>query len=122
VLWRDERCRVIEAQEPDYPGWCRVVWHAHVREMSDLPESERHHLMRVAYAVEHALREVLHPDKINLASLGNVVPHLHWHVIPRFTDDAHFPDSVWAVRRRAGVPRMVDTRSLAAALERSLDA
>ena len=31
-----------------------------------------------------------------MASLGNVVQHLHWHVIPRFEDDAHFPAPVWA--------------------------
>ena len=49
------------------------------------------------------LRTVLAPDKINLASLGNVVPHLHWHVIPRFADDAHFPAPVWAARARDGV-------------------
>jgi len=45
--------------------------------------------------VELALRDVLTPVKINVASLGNMVPHLHWHVIPRFADDAHFPNPVW---------------------------
>jgi diadenosine tetraphosphate (Ap4A) HIT family hydrolase len=42
----------------------------------------------------------MQPDKINLASLGNVVPHLHWHVIPRFVDDPHFPNPVWGVKVR----------------------
>jgi diadenosine tetraphosphate (Ap4A) HIT family hydrolase len=35
-----------------------------------------------------------------VASLGNVVPHLHWHVIPRYADDAHFPAPVWATAVR----------------------
>ena len=50
--------------------------------------------------VEDALRAVLAPAKINLASFGNMTPHLHWHVIPRFADDAHFPQPVWGTRQR----------------------
>jgi diadenosine tetraphosphate (Ap4A) HIT family hydrolase len=40
------------------------------------------------------------PGKVNLASLGNQVPHLHWHVIPRYADDAHFPKPIWATPER----------------------
>ncbi|MHB8534893.1 MAG: HIT family protein [Sulfuricaulis sp.] len=100
VLWQDGRCRVILLNDPDYPGFCRVVWREHVKEMTDLSETERAHLMSVVFVVERVIRELLRPDKINLASLGNQVPHLHWHVIPRFTGDAHFPDPVWAARNR----------------------
>ncbi|MBO4329127.1 MAG: HIT family protein [Rhodocyclaceae bacterium] len=100
VLWQDAHCRVILVDEPDYPAFCRVIWQAHVAEMSDLTHAEHQHLMRVVLAVERALRTHLRPDKINLASLGNQVPHLHWHVIARFQDDRHFPDSVWAPPRR----------------------
>lgn len=100
VLWRDTRCRVILADDPDYAGFCRVIWQQHVKEMTDLSEADRGHFMAVVFAVEQVLRESLHPDKINLASLGNQVPHLHWHVIPRFAGDAHFPDPVWAARKR----------------------
>lgn len=120
ALWRDARCRVIGAAEPDYPGFLRVVWHAHVREMTDLDPDDRAHLMRVVWAAEAALRGELAPEKINLASLGNQVPHLHWHVIPRFADDAHFPDPVWAARRRPGVAHAVDSAALASALTRAL--
>lgn len=114
VLWRDARCRVLLAVEPDYPAFCRVVWHAHVREMTDLAPAERAHLLRVVLAVEQGLRDLLAPDKVNLASLGNQVPHLHWHVIARFADDAHFPDPVWAARRREGVCHAVDPAALGA--------
>jgi diadenosine tetraphosphate (Ap4A) HIT family hydrolase len=100
VLWRDAVCRVIRAPEPDYPGFLRVIVNAHVKEMTDLPHDDREALMRVVFAAESALRELVAPDKINLASLGNVVPHLHWHVIPRFTDDPHFPNPVWGEKKR----------------------
>ena len=59
--------------------------------------------MEVVATVEQALREHLQPAKINLAALGNMVPHLHWHVIARFDWDSHFPAPVWAapLRERA---------------------
>jgi diadenosine tetraphosphate (Ap4A) HIT family hydrolase len=100
LLWQDDFCRVIRADEPDYPGFLRVILNAHVREMTDLPPAERQAMMRVVFAAETALREVMAPDKVNLASLGNVVPHLHWHVIPRFADDPHFPNPVWGGKQR----------------------
>jgi diadenosine tetraphosphate (Ap4A) HIT family hydrolase len=100
VLWQDAFCRVILADEPDYPGFLRVILNAHIKEMTDLSAADQMALMRVVWAAETTLRELLAPDKINLASLGNVVPHLHWHVIPRFVDDPHFPNPVWGARLR----------------------
>ena len=100
VLWQDAACSVVLVADPDYAGYCRVIWGMHVREMTDLAQTERQHCMRVVCAVEEALRAVLKPHKINLASFGNVAPHLHWHVIPRFEDDPHFPNSVWGERQR----------------------
>jgi len=100
LLWQDAQCRVVLVDEPGYRGFCRVIWKAHVREMTDLAERERSHLMRVVFAIETVLRERLKPHKINLASLGNMTPHLHWHVIPRFETDPHFPQPVWGQQQR----------------------
>jgi diadenosine tetraphosphate (Ap4A) HIT family hydrolase len=95
VLWQNDLCRVVKADEADYPGFCRVILHRHAREMTDLSADERNGLMAVVYAVEAAVRETMVPDKMNLASLGNMTPHVHWHVIPRYLDDAQFPGPVW---------------------------
>jgi diadenosine tetraphosphate (Ap4A) HIT family hydrolase len=100
VLWEDESCRAVWAYQPDHPGFCRVIWDRHVQEMADLGPAERERIMRVVFAVEQALIAVLQPDKMNLASLGNAVPHIHWHVIPRFRDDPHFPNPVWGEKLR----------------------
>lgn len=122
ILWQDDFCRVVLADEPDYPGFLRVILAAHVKEMSDLAPADQQRLLHAVLASEAALREVVAPDKVNLASLGNLVPHLHWHVIPRFADDPHFPNAVWGARqrdtRRAAVPDL-DAR-LAAALRQRL--
>ena len=114
MLWDDGFARVVLAGDADHPGFCRVILKAHAKEMTDLAEAERARLMGIVYAVERLLRELLAPEKINLASFGNVVPHLHWHVIPRFADDPHFPNSVWSARVRD------DVRPLPADFNRSL--
>ena len=103
LLWESSLCRVVLVDEPDYPGFCRVICNRHVREMTDLSEDERGQLMRVVFAVEAVLRKLARPDKINIASLGNVTPHIHWHVIPRWHDDRCFPNPIWAapVREQA---------------------
>lgn len=105
ILWQDQACRVVWVDEPDYPGFCRVILKSHVKEMTDLSPDARSHLMGVVFAVEQALRDEVSPDKINLASLGNAVPHLHWHVIPRFINDRHFPSPIWAAPRHKSPPQ-----------------
>ena len=107
--------------DADYPGFCRVVWKRHVAEMTDLDAAERRHLMSVVFAAESALRAAARPHKVNLASLGNVVPHLHWHVIPRWRDDRHFPNPIWGADVREAGPRpAVEGAVLHAAFLRSL--
>ena len=95
ILWQDDFCRVVLLNDADYPAYCRVELKTHVKEMTDLSPVDRARTMKVVFAVETALREVIHPDKINLASLGNKTPHMHWHIIPRFEADKHFPNSHW---------------------------
>lgn len=100
VLYLADLYRVISVNDPAWPGFCRVILNKHAAEMSDLSIDERSTLMQAVYAVEAALRGLMLPTKINLASLGNVVPHVHWHVIPRWENDSHFPDPIWANAKR----------------------
>ncbi len=115
VVWRAAALRVIAAAEPDYPGFCRVIWNAHVSEFSELSSTQQQYLMQVVGCVERVVRAVMAPHKINLASLGNQVPHLHWHVIPRYADDAHFPAPVWAAAQREVAPGLLAQRAAQAA-------
>ena len=84
MLWQDSLCRVVRVDEPDYPGFVRVILKRHAREMGELSREEREALMAVVFAVEAAVSETMQPDKMNLASLGNMTPHVHWHVVPRY--------------------------------------
>lgn len=111
LLWRSQHCRVILVADADYPGFCRVIWNDHIKEMTDLSTQLRTELMNTVFAVESAIREVMQPEKINLASLGNMTPHLHWHVIPRYLDDKNFPNPIWgAALRNSRIPDTYDIR------------
>ncbi|HWP89628.1 MAG TPA: HIT domain-containing protein, partial [Burkholderiales bacterium] len=59
LLWRDAKCRVVLVADPDYAGFCRVIWSTHVKEMTDLAAADQAHCMRVVLAVERAVRNVL---------------------------------------------------------------
>ncbi len=107
-IHRAAQWRVIRADDPAFPAFYRVVWNAHVAEFSDLCAADRVECMDVVALVEQVLRDQLQPTKINLAALGNQVPHLHWHVIARFAADSHFPDPVWSARHRAADPAALE--------------
>lgn len=119
VLYRDHALRVVLVDDAQYPGFCRVIWNGHVKEMTDLGFEDRNLLMAAVFAVEAAVVEVMKPAKVNLASLGNMTPHLHWHVIPRYADDAHFPNPVWAQAVRPG-PAPAERAALLPALREAV--
>ena len=110
LVWADHQLSVVAVDETEYPGFTRVVWNAHVKEMTDLALQERTRVMEAVWAVEAAQRAVMAPEKINLASFGNMTPHVHWHVIPRYLDDAHFPNPTWAPAVRTSTPEVLAAR------------
>ena len=101
LIYRNRQLRIIQANEAGFPAFYRVVWMRHVAEFSDLSPDERGICMNAVVVVEQVMRTQLQPQKVNLAALGNMVPHLHWHVIARFDWDSHFPAPVWSPPHRA---------------------
>ena len=101
-IWRNSRFYVIDAKDPFFHCFLRVISCRHVAEMSDLTLEERTELWNILDIIERTMLTELHPDKINLAQFGNMVPHLHWHLIARWKDDTHFPECPWGARQRNG--------------------
>lgn len=116
LVFRNPQLRIIQAREAGFPAFYRVVWNRHVAEFSDLSLAERDTCMKAVVMVEQILRSALEPAKINLAALGNAVPHLHWHVVARFDWDSHFPAAVWSAPLREAA-----ADKLAAVASRCLD-
>ena len=116
LVFRNETLRIIQAHEAGFPAFYRVVWNRHVAEFSDLSSTERQVCMHAVVKVEQVLRAELQPAKINLAALGNMVPHLHWHIVARFEGDSHFPAPVWSAPQRP-----VDEAQVVAVATRCID-
>ncbi|HEX4917863.1 MAG TPA: HIT family protein [Limnobacter sp.] len=113
LVYRNHRFRVIDAEDADYPGFLRLVWNDHVREFSHLSREDRVLCTDAVVHLEQFVLRTFKADKANIATLGNVVPHLHWHVIPRFTDDKHFPAPVWSAAKPGAMlsPRQLDVKA-----------
>lgn len=107
LLWENDLVRIINADDANYPAFTRVIYQSHRREMSDLSPQQRQELMNYVWLVEEVQREVLEPTKINLAQFGTMVPHVHWHIIPRFKSDPHYPDAIWST-----LPEQLDIESV----------
>ena len=121
LLLQTPRWRLVRAGEAAFPAFYRLVWQDHVAEFSELSRADRQHCMEAVAAVDAAMRAELQPTKVNLASLGNMVPHLHWHVIARFDWDSHFPGPIWGEAKRApDEPRLAALRERLPAFERAL--
>jgi diadenosine tetraphosphate (Ap4A) HIT family hydrolase len=101
LVARSRDWRVVRVLDnADHPAFWRVIWNGHAAEMTDLEPAQRSALMQAVCQVEAVVRRELQPLKVNLASLGNVVPHLHWHVLARWAEDPHFPQPIWSARQR----------------------
>ncbi|HEX6363212.1 MAG TPA: HIT family protein, partial [Albitalea sp.] len=104
LLWTDADWRLVRVNDADFPAFYRIVFNRHVAELSHLSAPERTRCMELVCAVERVLIERLQPAKVNLAALGNVVPHLHWHIVARFAWDSRFPQPIWAAPQRVADP------------------
>ncbi|HET9032351.1 MAG TPA: HIT family protein [Dokdonella sp.] len=94
-LHRFELCDLRLMDDANYPWLILVPRLIAARELIDLDAEQRHQLTDETDRAAHLLREAFHPQKLNVAALGNVVAQLHVHVIARFEDDPAWPAPVW---------------------------
>src|SRR5215510_1116533 len=95
------------AKNQTYRGQCVLIFDLrHAARPDQLSPSEWTAFSADLYAAQAAVIAVVNPDHINVESLGNVVPHLHWHIIPRYVGDARWGMPIWTTP----VSAMADTR------------
>jgi diadenosine tetraphosphate (Ap4A) HIT family hydrolase len=88
---------VLLNRDQFFPGYTFVFIKEHVTELFHLDRDKRICVMEEVTAIASALNTLFKPDKINYELLGNVVPHMHWHLVPRFRTDQLWPRPIWAV-------------------------
>jgi diadenosine tetraphosphate (Ap4A) HIT family hydrolase len=91
-----EHSYVVLNRDQFFPGYTLLFTKQHVTELFQLDRAVRSGLMEEVSCVAEALFTVLQPDKINYELLGNMVPHIHWHLVPRFSDDPLWPRPIWS--------------------------
>jgi len=89
--------RVYFNEDQFFPGWVFVVLKRHAVELYELTASERAAQVEDVARVARALASVYQPVKMNYELLGNQVPHIHWHLVPRLADDPEPRRPVWRV-------------------------
>ena len=84
----------IEHENHDLP-WVKIFTKTPYKELSELPSELRNKLFDLYILIEKEMLVYFKPDKINMASFGNMLPHVHIHIMARYKDDAYFPNPLW---------------------------
>lgn len=98
IVYENETIR-IETEESEIP-WLKIFTQHPYREMSEVPFAVRQEIYALLDHIEREMIDYYAPDKINIASFGNYVPHVHWHIMARFKEDSYFPEPMWGTRQR----------------------
>ena len=114
-----ETSRVYLNEDQFFPGWVFVVLRRHAIELYALSQQERHALIDDVNRVAVALSRVFRPVKMNYELLGNQVPHIHWHLIPRLAGDPEPQGPVWRVSHE---PRVLHAQERDARVRRIREA
>ena len=91
-----EHCYVILNRDQFFPGYTLVFAREHVTELFHLDPVVRGGMIEEVSRVAAALDQVYRPAKMNYELLGNMVPHMHWHLVPRFIADPLWPRPIWS--------------------------
>ena len=95
VLGNFELCSLLLLDDANYPWFILVPMREQIMEIHQLSDNDQQQLLKESIHFSRCLEDVLQPDKLNIAALGNVVPQLHIHHIARYKNDACWPAPVW---------------------------
>ena len=91
----------IEVEESEIP-WLKIFTQESYSEMSEVPSEIKLEIYELLDVIEKEMLTYYKPKKINIASFGNYMPHVHWHIMARFKEDSYFPEPMWGIKQREG--------------------
>jgi diadenosine tetraphosphate (Ap4A) HIT family hydrolase len=95
----------IEIEKSEIP-WLKIFTKESYKEFSQTPREVKNEIWRLLELIEKEMLSFFEPEKINIASFGNYVPHVHFHIMARFKNDSFFPEPVWGRKQRDGSYRL----------------
>ena len=99
----------IEVEESEIP-WLKIFTKKVYKEMSEVPAEIKFEIYALLDIIEKEMLAYYQPKKINIASFGNYVPHVHWHIMARFEEDSYFPEPMWGTRQRESTLDLPDLK------------
>lgn len=106
TIWKNNDL-YINVHESTIP-WLKIFTKYPYKEMSEVPKEIRDEIYMILEIIEKLMIEYYSPTKINIASFGNYLPHVHWHIMARFENDSHFPEPMWGEKQREGKLNLPD--------------
>ena len=100
-IWENDHLR-IEIEKSEIP-WLKIFTKIPYREMSEVPPETKRQIYTLLDLIEREMLSYYRPTKINIASFGNYMPHVHWHIMARFEEDSYFPEPMWGVKQREAI-------------------
>ena len=98
MIYEDKDIKLVW-EESEIP-WIKLFSQKPYKEMSDAPKILRYKIYETINTIETLMLEYFQPEKINIASFGNYLPHLHWHIMARYKNDSYFPEPMWGEKQR----------------------
>ncbi len=98
VIYENENIK-IEIEESEIP-WLKIFTQKEYKEMSEVPSEVKFEIYDLLDIIEKEMIDYYNPKKINIASFGNYMPHVHWHIMARFEGDSYFPEPMWGTKQR----------------------
>ena len=97
----------VEIEEFEIP-WLKIFTQKLIKEFSQCDTETKQEDFRVLDICEKEMLNYFEPDKINIASFGNYVPHVHFHIQARFKNDSYFPEPTWGKKQRVSCLKLKD--------------
>lgn len=98
IIYENESIK-IEIENSEIP-WLKIFTQEPYKEMSQVPSEIKFQIYELLDLIEVEMIAYFQPEKINIASFGNYVPHVHWHIMARFKEDSFFPEPMWGAKQR----------------------
>ncbi|WP_236583209.1 HIT family protein [Nitratiruptor sp. YY08-13] len=108
--------------EPSEVLWLKIFAKQKCKEMSECNEKTKEAIYKALEIIEKEMIDYFKPDKINIASFGNYVPQVHWHIQARFENDSFFPEPLWGKKQREGNVQLPSTAEFVKRVRAKLDA
>jgi len=108
ILYENKNIK-IEIEESEIP-WLKIFTQKVYKEMSEVPAEIKFEIYNLLDLIEKEMLAYYKPKKINIASFGNYMPHVHWHIMARFEEDSYFPEPMWGTKQRESTLDLPDPK------------